>query len=230
MGMVRWFVLGLIACVAVLYLVREGGGLSEPDPAPVEETVAEIAIDGQRADPSPATRPADSIARSETEVIAFSAILDDEKMTRAQRIKALQELGPAALQKPAARNAIASEQPQGAAQRGQRRVRKGPDEYEIKAARRRVDVTMYSTSWCGVCKRARKYFQDEGVDFTEYDVDKNRSARAKYLQLNPRRSVPTIVVDDEVLIGFSRLGFERLMKKAIAARGRFPPSESQHLR
>ena len=67
---------------------------------------------------------------------------------------------------------------------------------------------MYSTAWCGVCKRARKYMQEQGIPSTEYDVDTNVQARNEYLLLNPRRSVPTLKIGNEVVVGFSAAALE----------------------
>ena len=34
-------------------------------------------------------------------------------------------------------------------------------------------VTMYATSWCGYCKKARTYFRQNGINFIEYDIEKD---------------------------------------------------------
>ena len=34
-----------------------------------------------------------------------------------------------------------------------------------------TQVVMYSTSWCGYCKKARRYFKQQKIPFEEYDVD-----------------------------------------------------------
>ena len=33
-------------------------------------------------------------------------------------------------------------------------------------------VIMYSTAWCGYCKKARQYFKSKGISFVEYDIEK----------------------------------------------------------
>jgi glutaredoxin len=66
-----------------------------------------------------------------------------------------------------------------------------------------VRITMYSTRWCGVCTRARTYMQQNGIPFSDFDVEHDAAAGARLRQLNPRGSVPTIAIEDEVLIGFS---------------------------
>ncbi len=77
---------------------------------------------------------------------------------------------------------------------------------------------MYSTAWCGVCKRAREYFREAGISFTERDVDEDATARAEYLRLNPRGSVPTIKIGDEVIVGFSAQAVDRALDAAVRSR------------
>lgn len=73
-------------------------------------------------------------------------------------------------------------------------------------------VVMFSTSWCGICKQAKSYFRSKGIQFIDYDIEKNASARAQYKQLGVR-GVPVILVGDERMVGFSAAGFEQLYKK-----------------
>lgn len=85
-------------------------------------------------------------------------------------------------------------------------------------ARRNVNITMYSTSWCGVCKRARAYMEAKHIGFTELDVDSDTAARKRALALNPQGSVPTFAVDDEVLIGFDPASLEARIDRAVKRR------------
>jgi len=41
-------------------------------------------------------------------------------------------------------------------------------------------VTMYATSWCGYCKKARRYFKENRIDYVEYDIEKDKRAKRKY--------------------------------------------------
>jgi len=161
-------------------------------------------------------RPATSTARSETEVITFQTILENREMSREERIRAFQNLDPAALQKPVARSNVSAGRPSEVTPRTARQT--GPSERELFVARRRVPVVMYATNWCGVCKRARQYFKQEGISFVEHDVDEDPRAREEYLRLNPRRSVPTIKVGDEVIVGFSAQAVNRALDSAARSR------------
>ncbi len=182
------------------------------DPPPTEPTIAEPPAPVQEEEAP--ERPENSIARSETEVITFRNILEDEEMNREERIQALLKLGPAALQAPTSRRSGVSP-PQKTEPRQRDRE---PKDWEIANARRRVPVVMYSTAWCGVCTKARRYFQENRISFAEYDVDENASARAEYLLLNPRRSVPTIKIGSEVIVGFSEQAVARALDDAARAR------------
>jgi len=55
-------------------------------------------------------------------------------------------------------------------------------------------ITMYTTSWCGDCKRSKAFLDEKGVDYDEVDIEKD--ARAAKFVNHGNRSVPTIVFDD----------------------------------
>src|SRR4051812_14238644 len=70
-------------------------------------------------------------------------------------------------------------------------------------------VTMYMTSWCPHCKRARAYFTQRHIAFTELDVEKSEAGRKGYESLGGG-GVPIILVGDKVMRGFSPNAFEAL--------------------
>ena len=47
-------------------------------------------------------------------------------------------------------------------------------------------VVMYATEWCGYCAKARKFFTDKGIAYTELDAEKDANARRQYLALDSR--------------------------------------------
>lgn len=59
------------------------------------------------------------------------------------------------------------------------------------------DITMYSTNWCGDCRRAKQFLKDRGVSFVEVNIDEDVDAEDLVLEVNDgRRKVPTIKVGD----------------------------------
>jgi glutaredoxin len=59
------------------------------------------------------------------------------------------------------------------------------------------EITMYCTSWCVDCHRAKKFLKDRGVNFVEINIDEDVDAEDLVFQVNEgRRKVPTIKVGD----------------------------------
>ena len=57
------------------------------------------------------------------------------------------------------------------------------------------EITMYSTSWCVACRRAKQFLKGRGVDFSEVNIDEEPDAEDLDLEVNDgRRKVPTIKV------------------------------------
>ena len=63
-------------------------------------------------------------------------------------------------------------------------------------------VTMYTTSWCGYCARARRLFTEKGVPFTDIDVEQVEGAREQMRQRSGRNTVPQIFIGDRHIGGY----------------------------
>ena len=74
-------------------------------------------------------------------------------------------------------------------------------------------VTIYTTEWCGVCKRAKAFFAQNGVPFREWDVEKTEFGVIKYKQLGGS-GVPLITVGSEKMTGFDASAFMALWKRS----------------
>jgi len=74
-------------------------------------------------------------------------------------------------------------------------------------------VTIYTTEWCGVCKRAKAFFRQNGVPFREWDVEKTDYGAVKFKQLGGS-GVPLITVGSEKMMGFDANRFMALWKNS----------------
>ncbi|MDH5181958.1 MAG: DUF4124 domain-containing protein, partial [Gammaproteobacteria bacterium] len=54
-------------------------------------------------------------------------------------------------------------------------------------------VIMYSTTWCGFCKKAKAWFKKKGIQYTEYDIEKSSQAKSEYHALGGG-GVPLILI------------------------------------
>ena len=74
-------------------------------------------------------------------------------------------------------------------------------------------VELYVTSWCGYCKKAKSFLKAKGVEFTEYDIEKDKNAAKRHRKLNRRGGVPVAVINGKKIIGFSKAAYESALKK-----------------
>jgi mycoredoxin len=57
-------------------------------------------------------------------------------------------------------------------------------------------ITVYTTSWCGDCRRAKQFLRDRGIGYREVNIEESPEAEELVLRVNDgRRRVPTIEVD-----------------------------------
>jgi glutaredoxin len=73
-------------------------------------------------------------------------------------------------------------------------------------------IVMYSTSWCGYCKKARDYFNSHNIAFEEYDVENSNKGKRDYKKLGGS-GVPIILLGNKRMNGFSVNKFKRLYSK-----------------
>ncbi|MGF0115983.1 mycoredoxin [Promicromonospora sp. Marseille-Q5078] len=58
-------------------------------------------------------------------------------------------------------------------------------------------VTMYSTAWCGYCRRLRTQLDSEGIAYTVVDIEDQPETAEFVEQVNGgNRTVPTVVFPD----------------------------------
>lgn len=70
------------------------------------------------------------------------------------------------------------------------------------AALHNGDVILYSTDWCGYCKKTRTLLEAHGIDYYEYDIDKSIEGREQYTRLGGN-GVPVMLIDNEVIKGYA---------------------------
>ena len=73
-------------------------------------------------------------------------------------------------------------------------------------------VILYSAQWCGVCKKAKRFFIEKNIPFEEYDVEKSQRGRRDFNRLQGK-GVPIILVGDHRMNGFSPERFESIYQR-----------------
>ncbi len=58
-------------------------------------------------------------------------------------------------------------------------------------------VTMYSTIWCGYCRRLKAQMEREGIAYLEVDIEHDPAAAELVMSVNGgNQTVPTVVFPD----------------------------------
>jgi mycoredoxin len=59
------------------------------------------------------------------------------------------------------------------------------------------ELTMYTTAWCGFCKRLKKQLARDGIDMVEIDIEKDPAAAEFVMGVNGgNATVPVVVFPD----------------------------------
>lgn len=75
---------------------------------------------------------------------------------------------------------------------------------------------LFSTSWCGYCKKTRHLFNKHNIPYIEYDIEKSPTARKQYDELNGR-GVPLVVANDTLIRGYNPQAIIRELNKQAKA-------------
>ena len=60
-----------------------------------------------------------------------------------------------------------------------------------------MPLTMYTTSWCGFCKRLKAQLNRVGVEITEVDIERDGAAAEFVMSVNGgNQTVPTLLFPD----------------------------------
>ncbi|HUL14747.1 MAG TPA: glutaredoxin [Terriglobales bacterium] len=58
-------------------------------------------------------------------------------------------------------------------------------------------ITIYGTTWCPDCRRAKLFLKERGVEFREVNIEEDPGAEYLVIEVNKgRRKVPTIQVGE----------------------------------
>ncbi len=72
-------------------------------------------------------------------------------------------------------------------------------------------VVIYSTPTCPYCKRAKDYLSRKGIRYTDIDVAQDKEKAREMTQKSGQMSVPVIIIDDEIVVGFNQVLLDKLL-------------------
>jgi glutaredoxin len=100
----------------------------------------------------------------------------------------------------------------------ERSARQAGQARELAAAREDVEVSVYFAEWCPACRAVRQYLGQRGIRSVEYDVEKDQRAASRYRVLNPRKTIPTLDIEGQILVGFDPQSIQSAIDRAARSR------------
>ena len=76
-----------------------------------------------------------------------------------------------------------------------------PSQVVSEHTQAKANVVLYATEWCGYCKLARRFLDQKGIPYKEFDIEKDAEARKAYEALGGR-GIPLIDVNGTLIRGF----------------------------
>ena len=76
-----------------------------------------------------------------------------------------------------------------------------PSQMASEQVRANAKVVLYATDWCGYCKQTKRFLDQKGIAFKEFEIEKGTEARKAYEALGGR-GIPLIDVNGTLIRGF----------------------------
>lgn len=73
------------------------------------------------------------------------------------------------------------------------------------------NVKVYTQPACPPCEFVKNYFEMNGVEYELYNIKDDSDARNQLINTYESMSTPTIVIDEEVIIGFKQERIDELL-------------------
>ena len=62
-----------------------------------------------------------------------------------------------------------------------------------------------------MCYLAKEFFRNSGIDFYEYDVEKNPEAMKKMVQESGQEMTPVVIIDGRIVCGYQPEVFSNIL-------------------
>lgn len=78
----------------------------------------------------------------------------------------------------------------------------------------KVQIKVFSATWCGFCRMVKAYLDDKKVDYTVVDIDEEPDAAAWLVERTGQAGVPvTMFGDKDMVIGFDRAAIDGYLRE-----------------
>lgn len=72
-------------------------------------------------------------------------------------------------------------------------------------------VEIYSTKTCHYCDLAKEWFNNNNINYINYDVTVDAEKRKEMIEITGQMGVPVIKVENDIVIGFDRETLSKIL-------------------
>lgn len=73
------------------------------------------------------------------------------------------------------------------------------------------NINVYSTPTCPYCIMAKKFLQENNIQFNDIDVTSDQKKAQEMIDKSGQMGVPVIEVDGQVIVGFNKPQIKKLL-------------------
>jgi glutaredoxin len=79
-------------------------------------------------------------------------------------------------------------------------------------ARAAPQVVVYTTSWCGWCRRTLAWLDSKGIAYDNRDIEERPAYRDELIRKSGGTSIPVVEIDGKIIRGFDAKQMARLLR------------------
>lgn len=73
-------------------------------------------------------------------------------------------------------------------------------------------ITLYGTSECPWCHKARDFLKSHKIKFNDLNVGENEKAAKEMIKKSHQRGVPVLDINGEIIVGFDEPAIKKALK------------------
>jgi len=74
------------------------------------------------------------------------------------------------------------------------------------------EIIIYSSQDCPQCALAKNFLKNNNINYKEFDVVMDEIAAAEVIAKTGQRSLPVIIVNDRIIVGFDEERLKEVLK------------------
>lgn len=71
-----------------------------------------------------------------------------------------------------------------------------------------ANVIIYSTPTCPYCHKAKEFFKEKDIEYTDYNVADDQAKADEMIKKSGQMGVPVIDIDGTIIVGFNKQKIE----------------------